>query len=181
MRVRRIFRPSLFSRLAPFGLGAAALVLATGLVAALPRNLFGSAPAPATLRAPAGIVLVIDAGTLKLGDHVFRLLGLGVPERGQGQCRDSAGATQDCAAAASAALARLVAERDLECEIRAKDRMGRSVALCSAGGIELAASLVAAGLGYAERGAPVALSSLEAAARAEKRGVWAVAASRTGI
>jgi endonuclease YncB( thermonuclease family) len=181
MRVRRIFRPSLSSRLAPFGLGAAALVLAIGLVTALPRNLFGSAPVPATLRAAAGDALVIDAGTLKLGDHVVRLLGLGVPERGQGQCRDSAGATQDCAAAASAALARLVAERDLECQVSATDRMGRAVALCSAGGIELAASLVAAGWAYAERGAPVALSSLEAAARAEKRGVWAGASSRAGI
>jgi endonuclease YncB( thermonuclease family) len=181
MRVRRIFRPSLTSRLAPITIGAAALTLAIGLVTALPRHLFGSAPAPATLRAQAGSALVIDAGTIKLGGQVVRLQALGVPERGQSQCRDAAGTKQDCAAVASAALARMVAERDLECQVRATDRMGRAIALCSAGGVELGASLVAAGWAYAERGAPVALSSLEAAARAERRGVWAGTPRQTGI
>ena len=181
MRVRRIFRPSPASRLAPVAIGATALTLALGLVTALPRDLFGSAPAPATLRAEAGSALVIDAATLKLGNQVVRLQALGVPERGQAECRDTAGITQDCAAAASAALARMVAERDLECQIRRTDRMGRVIGLCSAGGVELAASLIAAGWAYAESGAPVALSSLEAAARAERRGVWAGTPRQRGI
>jgi endonuclease YncB( thermonuclease family) len=183
MRVRRIFRPSLSVRLAPLAGGVAACILVIGLVAALPSDLLGSSPDPASaaVRAPAGTALVIDAATLKLGDQVVRLYALSVPERGQATCRDERGTSQDCAVMASAELARLVAERDLECQIRTADRMGRAIGLCSAGGIELAASLVAAGWAYAERGAPIALSSLEAAARAERRGVWAAAGRRTGI
>jgi len=180
MRVRRIFRPSPAARLAPFALALGGAVLAVSLVMALPRDLLGSAPTKGVLRAAAGQVLVIDAGTLKIDDRVVRLQGIGVPERGTGQCRDITGAVQDCASEASAALARLVADRDLECQVQSADRMGRASALCHAGGVEIAASLVAAGWAYAERGAPLALSSLEATARAEKRGIWA-AARRTGI
>ena len=175
MRVRRIFRPTLAARLAPVALGGAAVVVALALATAVPGDLLGSAPQEATLQAAAGEVRVIDGGTLKLGERVLRLQALAVPERGQAQCRDAGGGSTDCGAASAQALARLVAARDLACKVQSHDRQGRAIGQCSAGGVELAASQVADGWAFAERGAPAALAALESTARQERRGLWSAA------
>ncbi|MBK1659708.1 thermonuclease family protein [Paracraurococcus ruber] len=176
MRIRRIFRPSPAARLrlplaAASGLGLFVLLVS----AAVPRDLFGPARPLPLLATPAGEVRVLDGETLRLGERVLRLHALRVPERGAATCRDPAGRTVDCAAAAAAALASLVAGRDVACRVQGEDRHGRAIGTCEAGGVELNASLVAAGWALADGGAAPALAALEGAARQGGRGAWASA------
>lgn len=178
MRIRRIFRPSPAARLrlplaAATGVGLFALLLST----AVPSDLFGPARALPELRAAAAEVRVLDGGTLGLGAQVLRLHALQVPERGRAACRDAAGGVIDCAAAAAEALARLVAGRDVTCRVKDADRHGRALGTCEAGGVELNASLVAAGWAATDGGAAPPLAALEAAAQQGGRGIWAPAAA----
>jgi endonuclease YncB( thermonuclease family) len=175
MRVRRIFRPSLATRLAPYAAGGTAMCVVVLLAVGVPRELFGSAPREAPLQAAAADVRVVDGGTLRLGERIVRLQALEVPERGRAICRDSSGREQDCGAASAEAMARLVADRDLTCRIQGHDRQGRAIGLCSAAGTELAASQVAAGWALVDRGGQPALAAIEATARAARRGLWAAA------
>lgn len=174
MRRRRLFRPER----APFRwgratvLGSAAGVAVLILGFGLPAELMGSAPRHPEWRALAPDVRVLDGDTLRLGDRTLRLYGLDAPERGQ-QCADAAGRTYDCGAAAAAALARLVAERAVECRLHGRDRFGRALGICHADGVELNASVVSAGWALADAARQPTLVPLEAAARASHRGLWA--------
>ncbi len=175
MRVRRIFTPAYhprrWGRLLSGALGAAAMA---GLAVALPTDLFGTSSRGEEKRAAHAAVRVVDGETLALDGQVLRLAGVRAPRRGQ-VCHDVAGRDYDCGAAAAAALARLIAGRDVQCRIQGRDSMGRSLGLCRAGGVDLNASLVAEGFVLAGAGA-TALQALEAAARDGKRGLWATAA-----
>ena len=174
MRIRGIFRPSPATRLrTPLalagGIGALALVLSV----VVPRDLFGSAPGPAAPSLHSGEGRVLDDATLRLGEQVLRLHALQVPERGWATCRDQAGRTQDCAAAAADALARLVAVREVTCHVQGRDRRGRAFGRCEAGGVELSASLVAEGWAVVDAAAAPSLVIIEARARQGARGLWA--------
>lgn len=175
MRVRRIFTPSYhprrWGRLLAGAIGAGAVV---GLAVALPSDIFGSAHRGEEVRADNAAVRVVDGETLALDGQVLRLAGVRAPSRGQ-VCHDVAGRDYDCGAAAAAALARLIAGRDVTCRIQGRDGMGRPLGLCRAGGADLNASLVADGFVLAGAGA-AALQSLEAMARDSRRGLWATAA-----
>ncbi|WP_431270702.1 thermonuclease family protein [Dankookia sp. P2] len=176
MRTRRIFRPSPAARLrAPLAIATGIGLFGLLLSVAVPRDLLGSArPLPA-LASAAGEVRVLDGETLRLGDQVLRLQAVQAPARGQARCRDAAGGTTDCGAAAAEALARLVAGRDLACQISGADRRGRALGTCEAGGIELGAALVAAGWALASGSAAPGLAAAEAAARQGGRGLWSAA------
>jgi len=150
------------------GAGVAVLVLGFGL----PAELMGSAPRNPEWRAPAADVRVLDGDTLRLGDRTLRLYGLEAPERGQ-QCVNAEGTTYDCGGAAAAALAQLIAERGVACRLHGRDRFGRALGVCQAEGVELNASLVAAGWALADPARQPALVPLEAAARARESGLWA--------
>jgi endonuclease YncB( thermonuclease family) len=173
MRPRRIFRsarqPRRWGRTAIVGglAGMGALFVAFGL----PSELMGSAPRNQEWRAGAADLRIVDGDTLRLGDRMLRLYGVDAPERGQ-PCTDAQGALYDCGAAAAAALARLVGERGVECRLQGRDRFGRALGVCRAGGVELNASMVAAGWALAHGGAMPALVPMEAAARAAQRGLW---------
>jgi endonuclease YncB( thermonuclease family) len=175
MRVRRIFTPAYhprrWGRLLTGALGAAAVA---GLAVALPSDLFGTGSRGEEKRAAHAAVRVVDGETLALDGQVLRLAGVRAPSRGQ-ICHDAAGREYDCGAAAAAALARLIAGRDVECRIQGRDGMGRPLGHCRAGGADLNASLVADGFVLAGAGSG-ALQALEAAARAGKRGLWATTA-----
>jgi len=175
MRTRRIFTPAYHPRRwGTLAVGVAAAATVLGLATALPTDLFGSAPREHSVHAAASAVRVVDGETLRLGEHLLRLAGVAVPERGQ-SCRNAAGQAYDCGAAAAEALARLVADRAVKCRVQGRDRQGRGLGLCHAGGVELNASLVAGGWAVVDAGAPPALGPLEAAARRAARGLWASA------
>ncbi len=177
-RPRRIFRSAALPVprrhvLMPLTLGALGAVGAAGLVlAVMSSDLFGRAPAPAgQLAADPSHVAVVDADTLRLSDRVVRLLGISVPPRGQ-TCRDASGQDFDCGAAATNALAAMVREAPVDCQVRGADRMGRALAVCEAGGQELNRALVDAGWARADNASP-ALEAAETAARSQRRGLWA--------
>lgn len=195
MRTRRIFTPAYHPRRwGRLAAGVAAAAAAAGIAAALPGGLSGlaaafptwpsgTAPEALILRAAPAEVRVVDGETLRLGDRLLRLSGVAAPERGRG-CRDASGAARDCGAAAAAALARLVAGREVECRVEGRDRWGRDVGPCHAGGVELGPALVAGGWAKAARGGgggtPSALAALEESARRDGRGLWAVGAEAAG-
>ncbi len=167
MRQRRIFRPAPAPRRwGAFALGCGLLGAAALLAVAVPRDLLGSAAPEQRWSAAAPEVMVLDGDALRLGDRVLRLAGLSVPARGAARC-----GTEDCAAAAADALARLVRGQAVDCVLHGRDRHGRALGTCEAGEAGLNQALVEAGWALAEPGA-VALQPAEAVARRAGRGLW---------
>ncbi len=177
-RPRRIFRPAF----APFPTKGVALILLAGALGAggvalatLSWNAPGSAAAPNPaadrLDAPPAQVAVVDGSTLRLENRVVRLLGVDAPRRGA-TCTASDGSGFDCGAAATNALAALVREVPVACQVRGHDELGRPYAVCQASGTELNSAVVAAGWARADAALP-ALKVAENTARAARRGLWA--------
>jgi len=168
---RRIFRgqavPGL-RLLRPFLLALMAVTAVAGLSAAgLSSGVFDrSAPAPERILADAAGVAVIDGGTLRLGGQVVRLLGVEAPARG-GLCAGG----RDCGGQAASALAGLVRDRGVSCTLQARDREGRPLAACAAGGVDLGRAIIASGWAHAAAGS-MGMADLEAQARRQGRGLW---------
>lgn len=118
-----------------------------------------------------GPVRVVDGDTLDLGGAPVRLFGIDAPERAQTCRRD--GAEWACGAWSARVLAGLVRSGDVTCRGRDVDRHGRTVAVCHAGGRDIAADLVAAGAAVAYRRYAQDYVATEARARAKGLGVWA--------
>ncbi len=177
-RPRRIFRPAVLPVprrhvLMPLMLGVGGALCAAGLVLGLmSSDLFGRAPPQAgqILADPAQIA-VVDADTLRLSDRVVRLAGIRVPSRGQ-TCRGASGQEFDCGVAAANALAALVQQAPVDCQLHGADGMGRALAVCEAGGRQINRALVDAGWARADRSSP-ALQAAETQARNDRRGLWA--------
>ncbi len=172
---RRIFRSSVSPRgvLAP--VLAVALVVPAGLWA---FDLASSAAGPRAAAMPqermvadADRVAVVDGNTLRLADRVVRLDGIIPPARGE-TCHGGNGAAFDCGVAAANALASLLRQGPVDCTLLGRDAAGRPVATCSAGGEQLNRAVVPAGWA---RAGDQALRAEEQRARAEHRGLWAMA------
>jgi len=179
---RRIFRPS-------FSLGRTVLrlVASVRLVTLMAIGLAGSGGAGWMLWRPAEAppaqprvermvadvarVAVVDGNTLRLADRVVRLDGVVSPERGE-TCQNRDGLSFDCGVAAANALAALLRQGTVDCTPVGTDRMGRARATCSAGGAQLNHAVVAQG--WARAGDDT-LASAEETARAQQRGLWALA------
>jgi endonuclease YncB( thermonuclease family) len=76
-------------------------------------------------------VYVVDGDSLRAGGEDIRLVGIDAPELRQ-TCRDGHGREWSCGRAAKARLAALVAQGDVACTSRGRDRYGRTLAVCSA-------------------------------------------------
>lgn len=123
-------------------------------------------PLPPTLT---GTAVASDGDTLRLGEERVRLTGLDAPEHDQ-TCIDALGAAWTCGRTSSRRLGELIEGRAVTCKTEGKDRYGRFLARCSAGGNDLGAVLVSEGLAVADL---PAYASEEARARRERRGIWA--------
>jgi endonuclease YncB( thermonuclease family) len=150
-------------------LGALLVAALSGI--GLPPDLMGSAPREQDWSALAAEVRVVDGDTLRLGDRTLRLSGIDAPERGQG-CTDAGGRGFDCGAAAAEALSRLVNGRSVVCRVQGRDRFGRGLGVCVAGGAELNSGLVVSGWALAYDNDPAMLVA-ETQARLAGRGLWA--------
>ena len=128
----------------------------------------GMPPAPGVID-PSGAseVRVIDADTADIDGTRYRLLGIDAPETRQ-TCR-AWGRTWDCGAAATEALASRA--EGMRCEGSDTDRYGRTIGVCSSGGADLNAWLVANGWALAYRQFSQAYVSKETHARSNKRGI----------
>ena len=117
-----------------------------------------------------GSPTVFDGDTLKIGAHWIRLHGIDAPEGAQ-ICRAD-GARWRCGERAAHALAKRIGGRPVACEERDRDRYGRIVALCRAGGEDLNAWMVERGWALAYRRFSRAYVDEERTARAARRGIW---------
>lgn len=157
-----------------------------------------AAPAPAETVAPpvavaaavgetiAGRASVRDGDTIEIGGRVVRLQGIDAPESGQ-TCDDASGAAWRCGRDSAAALDRIVGGRTVACQTDprdARDRYGRALAICAAGGRDIGLALLDAGMAVAyrryldwpDRSArphKAAYLAAESAARTARRGMWA--------
>ena len=123
----------------------------------------GEPPPPVPVRE----VRVIDADTVDIDGTRYRLFGIDAPE-GRQTCR-AWGRTWDCGAAATEAL-RSRAD-GMSCAGSETDRYGRTIGVCSSGGEDLNAWLVANGWALAYRQYADDYVDEEAGARSNGRGI----------
>lgn len=114
----------------------------------------------------AGGARLIDGDSFHLGDIEVRLEGIDAPE-GRQMCRRD-GKDWACGDAARRELQRLIGGDKVECRTLHKDRFGRALARCSAGGRDLNALMVQHGYAVAFGG----YEAEERAAKAARRGIW---------
>lgn len=130
--------------------------------------------APAAADPISGVASVIDGDTIEIHGQRIRLNGIDAPESRQ-MCEDGASKQYRCGQIAAFALDDFLAKRrPVSCIEVDRDRYGRSVAVCTAGGVDIAEWLVKQGhaIDYT-RYSGGDYAAAEAEARAAKRGVWA--------
>ena len=115
---------------------------------------------------------VTDGDTIRIGDERIRLWGIDAPEMRQ-DCT-MAGGTINIGRAARDHLEAVIGDREVACERVDTDRYGRTVARCSAGGLDLGAMMVVDGWAwdYPEY-SHGAYAAQQVAAEAAGAGLWA--------
>jgi len=113
-----------------------------------------------------GPFAIVDGDTLAADGSRLRLVGLDAPERGQ-SCGEGE-KVWACGEAARTLLQDMLAGRQVQCRGHRRDRYGRLLVTCRAGGTDPAAALVRRGLAVSTGG----YDTEEQAARLEKTGIW---------
>lgn len=116
-----------------------------------------------------GKVRATDGDSLRMGDLRIRLHGVDAVESAQ-RCQLN-GEPWKCGRAARKALQRLTKGKLVRCEVRDMDRT-RFVSVCTADGVDLGAEMVRRGWAVAYTRYSLDYVPDEAAARAERRGLW---------
>lgn len=148
-----------------------------GTLRALPLALAaGLLAAPVNAQSLVGVAEVVDGDTLAIrGERTrIRLYGVDAPE-GRQTCDDAQGRRYLCGSRAADALASLIGRNGrVSCREEDRDRYGRSVAVCEAGGREINGELVRQGwaVEYGQY-SDGRYADGEAEARNAKRGLWA--------
>ncbi|WP_202354395.1 thermonuclease family protein [Mesorhizobium sp. 113-3-3] len=160
-RSRQRYAPvprSPWRRLLDYGLTTVILGLLILLAARLDR---------VETRQTQGAAIINDGDSITLGTERIRMRGIDAPEYTQ-ICRRN-GADYACGTLARQSLVRLVAGRPVTCSGWQRDRYGRLLGDCRAGGTDLNRAQVEAGwaVAFGE------FESEEATARAAKIGIWA--------
>jgi endonuclease YncB( thermonuclease family) len=119
-------------------------------------------------------VRLSDGDSFALGRERYRLQGIDAPELHQ-ECKDAAGRAWPCGTRARSELRRIIGTEPVRCRTVTTDRYGRNIAVCEAGGRDLAEEMVRSGYATVieRRGASSPYRSAQAEARAGKRGIWA--------
>jgi endonuclease YncB( thermonuclease family) len=133
------------------------------MLAALLLHLLQPAPAPF-----GGSASAVDGDTIRLAGERVRLVGLDAPELAQ-SCTGADGRQWGCGTAARRLMRQLLARGEVTCTPQGYDRYDRVLARCSAGGADLGAAVVGAGLAVADGG----YLAEQAAAQGRKAGIWA--------
>lgn len=132
------------------------------------RRMIGALAGLLIAAAPAAGQTIIDGDTLKLNGATYRLWGMDAPETQQ-LCADGWPAGR----AALSFLRDLTRDKTIICVAKTTDRYGRTVAICRADGVDLSASMVAAGMALAFVRYSSDYVQEETAARAARLGVHA--------
>lgn len=112
-----------------------------------------------------------DGDSLMVGRTEVRLHGIDAPEWDQ-SCKRG-GNSYACGEESAEALSRLVTGKQLMCAPVTIDEHGRTVARCSAGGIDVNRTMVERGHATAFRHYSDEYADAELAAKTAKRGIWA--------
>lgn len=115
-------------------------------------------------------IKVIDGDSLVVNGVEIRLYGIDAPEYKQ-YCYRRDGSKYRCGIAAGDYLRRLIKER-VTCEIKAKDRFKRSVAVCYVAGEDINLKMVANGWAVAYTRYGDDYKNAEKNACQEKLGIW---------
>jgi endonuclease YncB( thermonuclease family) len=130
-----------------------------------------SAPQAAAPKAPTKLyhrVAVRDGGTIQSGKMVIRLAGIAGRDA-DAKCKNEAGKTWPCGAAAKAALTRLIRTRAVTCTLPKSGEHNIFEARCSVGTVDLSVWMVQQG--WAEAKDP-SLANAAKHAKAERLGLW---------
>ncbi|MEO1920820.1 MAG: thermonuclease family protein [Sphingomonadaceae bacterium] len=127
-------------------------------------------PAPALAQPVSGEAAVIDGDTLAIGSEKIRLFGIDAPELDQTCSLD--GRAWACGEEAAAQLRGITAGQIVNCEGIERDQHGRLVAVCSAAGYDLGATMVEYGWAVAFRRYSTDYVAHEHRAKAAKAGIW---------
>lgn len=120
-------------------------------------------PVPGQL---SGAGRVIDGDSLFVGRDEIRMKGIDAPEGKQTCVRDDR--DWACGDASRDELRRLIGKDIVQCRVFERDKHGRYLAACSAGGRDLNAGMVASGMAVAYGG----YLREQGEAKAKRRGLW---------
>ena len=136
------------------------------------------AAVPVTAVELAGRASVIDGDTIEIHGQRIPLYGIDAPESAQ-QCErkpapaEAEGKSWPCGRRAAFALADHIGARTVTCTPKDRDRYGRIVAVCFAGGEDVNAWMVRQGWAIAYRHYSLDYVAAEDAARQAGAGIWA--------
>ncbi len=130
--------------------------------------LLSTAVAPAV--AVTGQAVVVDGDTMDVAGERIRLWGIDAPESRQTCLRERE--PYACGQMATDHLRSLLGQREVDCTPRAKDRYGRTVAVCRFEGIDLGAAMVKDGWALAFVRYSRDYVGEENEARQARRGMW---------
>lgn len=164
---------------------AGALVLAVaavGVVMFVPGAQNLRLPLPASLKLPSlpsfgsaqiveGRAAIAGGDVIRVGTTSLRLAEIEAPDREQ-TCQRPGNKRWRCGEAASATISRLVAGRQLKCEVRGQDAQGNALGVCLDGTTDINAQLVKGGHVFAAGGLMPRYSAQETEARKAKAGLW---------
>lgn len=142
-------------------------VLATSATALL----LATANAPARAETLTGRAGVIDGETLEIRGTRIRLSGIDVPESDQ-VCESTDDGRYRCGQRAVAALDQLLEESIVTCVGRERDPLGRIVAVCSVGPVDLSLWLIRNGFARTPLASNARYRRAQDEARAARRGIW---------
>lgn len=115
---------------------------------------------------PANAQIITDGDTLRINGVTYRIHGVDAPEAKQ-DCPDGWPAGR----LATTHLQALIAGRSVTCQARDRDRYGRTIAVCFAGGVDLGERMVRDGYAWAFVRYSAAYADEEARAKAGGLGV----------
>lgn len=118
----------------------------------------------------AGVVRVIDADTLDVGENRIRLHAIDAPEQDQ-NCTTEHGVSFACGAWATDQVAARFAGHRAICSATNIDKYGRTVATCDVSGVDMGREIVSLGWAFAYRRYGMDYDRDEVAANAANRGL----------
>jgi endonuclease YncB( thermonuclease family) len=128
-----------------------------------------------------GRASVVAGDTLRVNGNLYRLSGIDAPERNQ-TCSGGEKNKWRCGDAAQSALTNLARSKTVACKPSGSaDVTGRTTAACSVDGKDIAGELVRGGHVFSASSMFGGYSSLEAEAKAAKRGLWKGDAERPQV
>lgn len=119
-----------------------------------------------------GTAVAVEGDLLSVNGTAVRLMGIDAPDPGQ-KCKNRYGHELDCFRIATAVLANMVKDAEVECTVAEQDRTGEKKGECRVRGVDLGAAMVGRGWAFAYRSLSPVYAQMEAYAQSKRMGLWA--------